>query len=366
MPRYGQRMQTGEQLKNLILLSRQTIWAYQLEDYTASSLTMISRSLKKATDELIEQIGWRDFRLPADNSDALLNELQDLTLGVQKQLTGQIADAATVAGNATLAETGRILSFNGAVAEFNFVALSASQLKSMVTGTPIGGRLLNDWVNRTFDRAIISEIDEAILIGYLKGEGIPKLTSRLTKSFDLVRREAESLTRTYIAEANNQAAKAVYDANSDIVKGEEWNAHLEVNHTSGRGTCLRCAALDGRTYKLDEDHIRPPLHVSCRCFMSCKTVSYRELGLDIDEMKDMARPYTNKAGKKILKAGTFDGDFETFLKKQSAEYQKDFMGPNRLRLWKNGTIDFQDMVDKRGNVVLLRKDKDKKYIGLVN
>ncbi|MCK5267005.1 MAG: hypothetical protein KAR07_02450, partial [Spirochaetes bacterium] len=100
--------------------------------------------------------------------------------------------------------------------------------------------------------------------------------------------------------------------------------------------------------------------------MSCGTKSYRELGLNIDELKETARPYVSKDGKRILQAGTFDGDFETFLKNKSAKYQKDFLGPNRLRMWKDGTIDFQDMVDDRGNVRLLRKNKDKEYVGLVN
>ena len=212
---------------------------------------------------MLNQLGQRDFRLPGDNADALLNELNDLTLGIQQKLTGNIAEAAAVAGQASLKETGRILSFDGALTDtvgFNFVSLSPAQMKSMVLGTPVGGRLLNEWVERTFESALIAEMDTAILTGYLKGEGIKKITDRLTQSFGLLEREAETLTQTYIAEANNNAAKAVYDANKDIIEYEEWNAHLEVNVASGRGTCMRCAALDGRKYKLGESHIRPPLH----------------------------------------------------------------------------------------------------------
>jgi SPP1 gp7 family putative phage head morphogenesis protein len=362
-------MSVGDELKDTVILARQIIWQYQIADYTDASLKTILGALDQGRKELIDQIGNRDFRFTGvDRADALLEELQDMTLGVRTQLTGSIADAATIAGDASVKEYGDILSFKGKLTDtvgFNFVSVAPEQLKALVQNTPVGGRLLNDWVSRTFESAVAAEIDTAVLTGYLKGEGIEKITNRLVSAFDIIRREAETLTRTYIADANNQAAKAVYDANSDIIDAEEWNATLEINTKAGRGTCLRCAGLDGKIFKLDEPHVRPPIHPNCRCFLTPKTKSYRELGLNIDELKDAARPYTTKDGKKILRAGQFDGNFEDFFNAKGATYQKDLVGPNRLRLMNEGKVKFADLVDDSGNVRLLRKGEDGGYVGLI-
>jgi len=360
-------MQTGERLKDLIILSRQIAHHYQLEDYTDEALKPVLKALEVGRKELIEQIGWRDFRLPAGHEDELLESLSDMTFGIQNKLTGDIVESASVAGQASYKEYGDILSFKGKLTDtvgFNFVSVAPAQLKAMVLETPMGGRLLTDWVGRTFEGAIAAEMDTSILTGYLKGEGIEKIVNRLTGAFDIIKRDAESLTRTYIADANNSAAKSVYDANSDIVDAEEWCATLEFNSVPGRGTCMSCGLLDGRVFKLDEPHVRPPKHPNCRCFMLCKTKSYRDLGLNIDELKDAARPYTTRDGKKILKAGQFDGNFEDFFNSKGVTFQKGLVGPNRLRLMKEGKVEFSDLVDDAGDIRLLRKGKDGGYVGI--
>jgi len=181
-------------------------------------------------------------------------------------LTGDIVESASVAAQASYKEYGDILSFKGKLTDtvgFNFVSVAPAQLEAMVLETPVGGRLLTDWVGRTFESAIVEGMDTSILTGYLKGEGIEKIVNRLTGAFDIIKRDAESLTRTYIADANNRAAKSVYDANSDIIDAEEWNATLEFNSKPGRGTCLRCAGMSGKIFKLNEPHVRPPLHPNC-------------------------------------------------------------------------------------------------------
>ena len=148
------------------------------------------------------------------------------------------------------------------------------------------------------------------------------------------------------------------------MKEVEWSATLEVGR-SGRGTCLQCSVLDGRIWKIDEPHPSPPIHHRCRCFLLSKTASYKELGLSIPEMQRSLRPYTERADKrKIIKAGQFQGQFEDFLKTRDKKYQVDLLGPTRYGFWKSGEIKFDDLVDKNGNIRLLKKNKDGEYIGL--
>jgi SPP1 gp7 family putative phage head morphogenesis protein len=281
-------------------------------------------------------------------------------------LFGNIQEAAMVAGEKSFEEYNNIVSFDGKLAEtvgFDAVAVSPAQLQAMVQA-PVGGKLMEEWVANSFESHIVDDIKTAILADNLRGLSIDKTIEMLTDSFDMIGRDAETLARTYIADINNQAAEQVYKANDDIIQEEEWCATLEVG-PSGRSTCLRCAAMDSRRFKINEDHIRPPLHHNCRCFMLPITASYRELGLDIPEMRKSLRPYTEREDlRKIVEAGQFDGEFKDFLKTRSKKHQIDLLGPNRYRLLQEGKIKFEDLVDKNGNLALLKKGKDGGYVGL--
>lgn len=358
-------MTSGDSIKDLIILARHVQWQYKLENYTVESLKSITKVLNQARNELYDEITRRDMRLSPGREGQVLQELNDLTLGIQQILTQDIAEAAQIAGQASLREYGSILSFDGRLAEtvgFSFVSLSSEQIQSMILDTPVGGRKLEDWVSRAFDREMIEKIKEEVSAGVFKGEGTSKLADRIRTGFNMLDHEAITLTRTYVASMNNRAAESVYKANSDIVKWEEWNATLEVSTKSGRGTCFQCAALDGQRWRLDEPHPRPLAHPRCRCFMVPVTASYRELGLDIDELKRAARPFTVRNGipvdvgrsKTILKAGQFTGSAEEFIRKQGPLYMKNVVGPNRKALIDAGKIKFQDLVDKDGNIILLK------------
>jgi SPP1 gp7 family putative phage head morphogenesis protein len=363
----------GNDLKDLILLARQVIWQYQLEAYQVETLKTILKTLDKARNEIVLELDRMAVLAPGADYYAiqkhqieLLGELSDMTLGIQYQLTNDIYQASAVAGELSFKEYGDILSFDGKLAEtvgFNFVQVSASQLQSMILGTPVGGHLLNDWVSRTFQHNLFDDIKDEITNGYLQGEGYKGLVKRIEQGFDITKRDAITLTRTYVAEVNNKAAESVYKANADIVESEEWCATLEVSMKSGSSTCLRCAALDGRSWPINEPHIRPPLHPRCRCFLQCRTKTYKELGLNIPELEEMARLYTERDGKlnidvggtrHIIDVGQFQGKFKDFLETRDRKYKESLIGPNRLELLEKGKIKFDDLVDENGDIVLLK------------
>ena len=360
-------MTEGDRLKNLLLMHRNIVWQHQLESYTNASLQKIQKALNIARDDLLHQVDMTDFRIPPGREHAMLDSLNDMTFGIQAQLTGDIQGAASVAGEKSYREYGNILSFNGQIPDsmFNLTALSPDQLRAMVN-MPVGGELMSKWVADSFSSNIVDGIHTAIMAETLKGAATPKIVDRLVDAFGLIQRDAETLVRTSIASVNNQAAKAVYDQNKDIIKYEVWSSTLEVG-SSGKSTCLACACLDGRKFKIDEDHIRPPLHHKCRCFMVSETLSYRELGLDVDEMKKSLRPFSERDDlRKIVTAGQYDGDFETFFKSRSVMYQKELLGPNRYKMLKAGEIKWDDLVDVNGEIVLLKRGTQGGYTGLVS
>lgn len=95
-------------------------------------------------------------------------------------------------------------------------------------------------------------------------------------------------------------------------------------------------------------------------------MGFKSLGLNIPDLKKSARPFTERGkGRKILDVGQMTGDFEKFLESRGAKYQLEFLGPNRLRLWKEGKINVNDLADKDGKERRLKKNKDGEYIGLM-
>ena len=358
-------MISGDDLLKKIYLARHVQWQYQLENYTVESLNSITKALNKARNELFNEISYRDIFLPEGREDKVLKELNDLTFGMQAQLTGNITEAAEIAGQASLREYGNIISLDGRLAEtvgFNSVALSAEQLRAMVVDVPVGGKLLKNWVADNFKRQIIDEIQIDIMAGMFKGESTKKLVDRLRDSFDVLDHEAITLTRTYVASMNNRAAESVYKANSDVIDKEEWSATLEVSTKSGHGTCFRCAALDSKQWPINTEHPRPPIHPRCRCWLLPISKTFRELGLNIDELEKAARPFTLRDGipideggkRKILDFGMFEGNAQDFIKSKGTLYLKNTVGPKRKALMDVGKIGFDDLVDKNGQVVLLK------------
>ena len=366
----SQKLAIAETQK-LIQLVSQTKWNYQLSQFEDKATREVLKSTKRARAEITKTLAgagkgaslkrWEKQRLTA-----LGEELQHLSVAAQAQITGTIANAAEVAGKASYVAQNKILSFGGMIPNFHPVALSAAQLHSMVTKTPVGGKLLNKWVGDTFDYNIQKNIKSELLTGMLKGESYKDMTKRFSgKVFNGLDNDMEALTRTYVQSSNVNAAFDVAKANADIVKGWKWNSVAE------NRTCIRCMSLDSQdeVYSIGKGP-EMPLHPRCRCFPEFVTKTFREMGVDVDEIEKAYRPYTVRGtvdpltgkiipgkigvgGGKIIETGRFLGTYEDFLKTQPVNVQKQILGPSRLELWKSGKVALKDFADAKGNQYLL-------------
>ena len=272
----SQKLAIAETQK-LIQLVSQTKWNYQLSQFEDKATREVLKSTKRARAEITKTLAgagkgaslkrWEKQRLTA-----LGEELQHLSVAAQAQITGTIANAAEVAGKASYVAQNKILSFGGMIPNFHPVALSAAQLHSMVTKTPVGGKLLNKWVGDTFDYNIQKNIKSELLTGMLKGESYKDMTKRFSgKVFNGLDNDMEALTRTYVQSANVNAAQDVAAANADIVKGWKWNSVAE------NRTCIRCMSLDSQdeVYSIGKG---PEMPLHPRCFVSQKVPIYTSKG----------------------------------------------------------------------------------------
>lgn len=332
--------------KDMILLARALEWQYQLDKYTEEQLGAVRRILRQAGRELFNKLDRADITdWSRQRTEQLLDEIQTAMGAVASKITGNIGLMTATSGSAAYDAHTAILGFNGQATAVKGVAVTANQLHSLVVTTPVGGRTLSGWVDRTFDHNMREKIRREIGAGIINGDGYRDVVKRLKESVPGTERQISTLAKTYVQSVNVQAMQDVYAANPDIVKSVLWRA------TFGLNTCILCASLDGTEYPVN-GHPACPLHPLCRCVLIPVTVDAEKMGLTAKQLNEMARPYTMekgvlKRGGKVIDSGTFKGNFEKWIKTASEKQQRSFFGAKRYEALQSGRLTFDQMVDKQ-------------------
>jgi len=216
---------------------------------------------------------------------------------------------------------------------------ASGSIYSEIISHPFEGEILRDQVAR-LGKSRVTKITKVINQGYAEGATIQELTREIRGTQSLrftdgvivaTRRQAGTLARTAIQHTASMARKAVYEANDDVVKGYEWVSTLD-----GRTTYI-CMGLDGRVwyYNAPEQSTLPreqfpPAHQNCRSTTVPVTYSWKELGIDRAEVAPGTRASMNGQVPTSLK-------YNDWLKTQSSTFQKEVLGANRYKLFKEGT-----------------------------
>ena len=209
-------------------------------------------------------------------------------------------------------------------------------------------------------------VQESILSAFREGmmqkEGYRKIVKRAMLAADAgfigTRREMCMLARTYIQSANVGAQEAVFKQNEDVIKGYR---RLE---TLDNRTCPQCAFADGLYYGKGEKRPALPIHPGCRGLYIPKTVSFRELGLDIDDLEDEARHWAirkdgaiGEGGKKFLRFGKINGTFKEWWESLPDEDKaRTGVGPVRTKLLLDGKVTWEQLIEKETGRKPLMKD----------
>ena len=341
------------ELLEIFHTARQVVFRYQLDKLETAALRTAMSSIEKAVKDILSNPTAKLKRWEQLRRQELIKEIDALTLGIREQVAGEISSLAGQAGAESAKYHSQTMSLGGKVQGFNNVALSSEQFQSFFQTTPLGGATLTQWVDKAFDATVRQGVLEDLGAGVLQGKGYRGLVDNIMDHMKgFTRKEAVTLARTFVQTANCEAQKAVMAANSDIVKKWRWSSVLENgNLQTGTGTCIRCACNDGNTYNLGEGP-PIPLHPNCRCVPIPQTVSYRELGIDIDELEEVARPWTERpdipigeGGRDILTWGKHQGEYASWFESRGEKFQKNVVGPRRYELIKSGKVTFKDLVD---------------------
>jgi len=288
----------------------------------------------------------------------LLQEVQQTLEVIAERLTIPASEAIGYAGEYAYLEMNKIVSWDYKYLGFNSVQLTAFQIQQMVVEQKLGGKTLGQWMGSAFIDVdtILPEIQK----GIIKGESYAKIVSRIDNAImgNHPKQHIDSIVKTYIQSVNVKAQEEVYEANKDIVKEMEWSAIMEGGNTkTGRGTCPRCAALDGQRWSVS-DKSKPymPLHVRCRCVWAPITITWKELGFDVPEMEEAYQPWVDRAGKDraLDDYGFTDKNYKDWWWSRGKAFQDNAIGPMRANLVRGRKIKFEDIIDDKGNLILIK------------
>lgn len=201
--------------------------------------------------------------------------------------------------------------------------------------------------------------------GIVAGDPIPAMSRRVRDLLKTTKRQADALVRSSAQAVVQEARFKTYQANSDVIKGQQWLAVLD-----NRTTPI-CQALDGQAWLLNGRKMEgttaawrgpPPAHWNCRSTLVPVMKSFSEMSSEPKNKKRLDR-LEGKNKKKLQ--GAADGKptgrmtYEQWLKKQSPERQLEVLGPTKLKLWKSGKINMTDLIDQGHNPLTITQLEQK-------
>jgi len=234
------------------------------------------------------------------------------------------------------------------------VGLPAEVIKRIVDDTMIEGIPTKEWWKKQ-DADFRFRYKQEMQTGILAGETINQLSGRLTNNIaPIPRNHARTLSRTGYQSVFQSTRGEMYEENADIIKGIMWTATLDTRTTP------ICRALDGQTWYLP-DYRKwtatrkfpgyPPIHWNCRSTTSPVLKKLEELA---KSNKDVARTIDKEPDK--ARRAALDGtvpkstNYDQWLKKQPASVQKEVLGDDVYKLWRDGKItSVKQLIDRSGN-----------------
>jgi hypothetical protein len=233
--------------------------------------------------------------------------------------------------------------------DFATVGVTRNFLEAISTDTfLIQGASSRDWWSRQA-AGLANRFADEMRRGMALGETNAQLVARVRGPEGMMRvarTSAERLVRASVQSAANAGREATYSQNLDLISALQWSATLDTR------TSVYCITRDHHKYSPDSEHRPldkgPPwlegpgkLHWGCRSTSVPVLKSWRELGIDEDDVPETTR--ASMDGQVPVQTS-----FESWLKQQSAARQNTVLGEGKADLWRRGKIGFRDLLDQDG------------------
>lgn len=227
--------------------------------------------------------------------------------------------------------------------------LTPEFVEKILDGTMIeGAPSRNWWEKQAADVAVRfeGEMRKGIVTGETNDQLVRRIRGTREASFrdgvmPIARRNAEALVRSSTLAVANQARQEVWEKNDDLIA-----SYMQVSTLDSRTTRL-CIARSGKRWDAktkepighDFKFRVPPLHWQCRSTMVPVTKTFRDMGIDLDEV-----PPSTRAS--IDGQVPADMSFDEWLKGKDEAFQNDLLGKGRADLFRSGKITLTDLVDQ--------------------
>lgn len=236
---------TPDDTLSLYLLARSLWWRHDLEQLDAEAVAAVISALEAAQKDIASRLAAESAGLATlsdwrREQDEALNAWADEVLaGARATITGTVSEASIAAAAASLAAYNAILTLDGKASAVKSVGLTSTQIASWFQDTALGSGGLEHWVDTALDNGVKQSILAALRQVAVEGKGTAEAVRRVLVAasdagFELTRREAITITRTFIQTANVNAQEAVYTANEGLFKG-----YKRVETLDNR-TCIQC------------------------------------------------------------------------------------------------------------------------------
>lgn len=329
---------------NDLLLDATVRHQVYLQRYSTATVNKIIALLNRTDADLVAQILKRDPTATTGTwsrkrLDVLLTEVRKINRDLYAQVERATRREMRALASYEAGFQQRLLSSTIPVT-LDIVTPAAEQLASAVLSRPFQGRLLSEWVSG-LEAGTFARLRDQLRIGYVEGESIDTMVRRIRGTrinqykdgvLEISRRGAQAMVRTAINHTANTAKEELFKANEDVIKSVRWVSTLD-----GR-TSQICIGLDGKVFPVKQGR-RPPAHINCRSTTVPVTKSFRELGVDADEVA----PGTRASMDGQVPDDVTYGDW---LGKQSAGFQDDVLGVTKGRLFRRGGLDVRAFVDR--------------------
>lgn len=316
-----------------------------------------------------------------DDTNAMLSKLRDLldelsdsekiALAGGKYTTSNLKEIRDLISqwfssvNSSLPEAFAVSATAMAVYEANYIAKlygakiskpDGEKLFSAAKKVPLaGGALVDDLLSRIAESArqkVEYAIRDGISTGKTNQEIIQRIrgTKRLNFEDGLLNSTKSDIDRTVRTIRSHVANQAYLDSYKKI--GFEYVRFVSV--LDGRTSKL-CASLDGTIWEINDPSKRvPPLHPHCRSILvpvdkDGRLAGERPFVMDERPVKDIPKDERSQL------IGQLDANttFKEFFGKTDDFFQKEWLGPNRYKLYKEGKFDFEKFFDPEGRIYTL-------------
>lgn len=238
------------------------------------------------------------------------------------------------------------------------VGITADQVAAAALKRPFQGRLLSGWAKQ-LEAGQLEIVRNTVRMGYVEGQTTQQIVRRLIGTranryadgtLQRSRREVTAVVHTALAHTSQTARNELQAANADVLAATMWLSTLDSR------TSEMCRIRDHLKYTVEGHepigHRIPwldgpgKIHWNCRSTSVPVVKSWRELGLDMDQL-----PVGTRAS--IDGQVPADLTFGEWLLRQSAKRQDEVLGVTRGRLMRSGKMKLPDFYDAQGRWLTL-------------